>query len=183
MAIRRTGMLRMGSSPLTRGALLVAVIVRWAWRIIPAHAGSTPATHPPASANRDHPRSRGEHPTYPTGAEGLLGSSPLTRGAHTEPASSVAGHRIIPAHAGSTNTQIGETRCSRDHPRSRGEHPVNPAMRYWSAGSSPLTRGAHRLTGPHRDGTRIIPAHAGSTEAGRDTRPKTWDHPRSRGEH
>ncbi len=93
------------------------------------------------------------------------------------------GHGIIPAHAGSTPHAHAPGRAAWDHPRSRGEHLVDPHHVFSVQGSSPLTRGA--LAGVHHDciGPGIIPAHAGSTNGSPSTSSRHWDHPRSRGEH
>ena len=58
------------------------------------------------------------------GAPGVQGSSPLTRGA-------LATDKSVEA-------------LSVAHPRSRGEHQQNRIAEAFEAGSSPLTRGAHR---------------------------------------
>ena len=50
-------------------------------------------------------------------------------------------------------------------------------------GSSPHTRGAHRLCNPWRLRTGIIPAYAGSTASSGSVSRETSDHPRIRGEH
>ena len=52
---------REGSSPLTRGALRRAYSASYKPRLIPAHAGSTPADRWGHAFARAHPRSRGEH--------------------------------------------------------------------------------------------------------------------------
>ena len=52
---------RMGSSPLTRGAPLDSHCLSTPTRLIPAHAGSTPAPAPLSITFKAHPRSRGEH--------------------------------------------------------------------------------------------------------------------------
>ena len=71
-------------------------------RIIPAHAGSTKQHLLKQQCNRDHPRSRGEHPPVPPAPSLNPGSSPLTRGAPLVVCRLGGGVRIIPAHAGST---------------------------------------------------------------------------------
>ena len=70
-----------------------------------------------------------------------------------------------------------------DHPRSRGEHSITGVDDDFACGSSPLTRGALLARHPHSQGSRIIPAHAGSTVSSRLSRSAATDHPRSRGEH
>ena len=49
-------------------------------------------------------------------------------------------------------------------------------------GSSPLTRGKPFRTHDVQEIERLIPAHAGKTEAARDGAVGHWAHPRSRGE-
>ena len=130
-----------------------------------------------------HPRSRGEHAFFAVSVADLIGSSPLTRGAHQR----VKCHRLplglIPAHAGSTFLRLRRPRPSWAHPRSRGEHGcAKYEMGGW-LGSSPLTRGARS---GHDDEARrhgLIPAHAGSTAGSRSSSRRRGAHPRSRGEH
>ena len=73
--------------------------------------------------------------------------------------------------------------CPEDHPRIRGEHAVVCVPRQAGKGSSPHTRGAHRLGRPPSQNHRIIPAYAGSTSGCSATSTTTTDHPRIRGEH
>ena len=70
-----------GSSPLTRGALLCLAVRSRPLRIIPAYAGSTLAFTWALSGTGDHPRLRGEHPSFSFFSSSPQGSSPLTRGA------------------------------------------------------------------------------------------------------
>ena len=154
---------RRGSSPLTRGAR---------------------TTNPSSSARTaDHPRSRGEHLKALDCKTTGHGSSPLTRGARRVPQFRLLTQRIIPAHAGSTNAACVRFRSCADHPRSRGEHGVSSLPGATFPGSSPLTRGALRVTVSGRNPTGIIPAHAGSTASGSRVGTRGRDHPRSRGEH
>ena len=76
---RPTG--RSGSSPHTRGALMLAGRVGDRERIIPAYAGSTCRTPPASPTGRDHPRIRGEHQRRMAPGWRPSGSSPHTRGA------------------------------------------------------------------------------------------------------
>ncbi len=91
-----------GSSPLTRGALSFVKHVDGIFGIIPAHAGSTIVSRWCRVPSRDHPRSRGEHEVLITHTGGVVGSSPLTRGAPHYPFYTRFEWGIIPAHAGST---------------------------------------------------------------------------------
>ena len=93
-----------GSSPLTRGALPVDGDVCAGGRLIPAHAGSTSEFARQETEATAHPRSRGEHETRHGGANGVDGSSPLTRGAPLLCAFRCSRMGLIPAHAGSTST-------------------------------------------------------------------------------
>ena len=91
-----------GSSPLTRGKLLVAVVEGGTQGLIPAHAGKTAppsATRPRAEA---HPRSRGENIIGVVSARRPAGSSPLTRGKPKTGATLDGIGGLIPAHAGKT---------------------------------------------------------------------------------
>ena len=111
-----------GSSPHTRGALALLQRTLAQRRIIPAYAGSTPASPPASATRRDHPRIRGEHAERRGSALGFEGSSPHTRGARDETPGTRGRGRIIPAYAGSTDGRRGRPGGSRDHPRIRGEH-------------------------------------------------------------
>ena len=91
-----------GSSPLTRGALVPALLRRRSAGIIPAYAGSTPSASLRCSALWDHPRLRGEHQYADEPPRYRRGSSPLTRGALRACASRLRCYGIIPAYAGST---------------------------------------------------------------------------------
>ena len=72
---------RRGSSPLARGAQFKLSTPSHDYGLIPARAGSTFHVSMKAARMRAHPRSRGEHVMVPTRRMGLLGSSPLARGA------------------------------------------------------------------------------------------------------
>ena len=151
-----------GSSPLTRGALVDVLL---------------------EGGRSAHPRSRGEHPSCSVMGGCSPGSSPLTRGALQHRVQRSAHERLIPAHAGST-----ETACSRKsqlaaHPRSRGEHKRVLDIGETRVGSSPLTRGALELAGYEPVNPGLIPAHAGSTLVVLFNDLNVEAHPRSRGEH
>ena len=152
-----------GSSPHTRGALVMVTHTFYYIRIIPAYAGSTGP--PPAETQRrlHHPRIRGEHDFARSKTSRRDQSSPHTRGARLRPLKDFAPRPIIPAYAGST--------------------PRQPAPRPQGRGSSPHTRGAPQPVASVTPRRGIIPAYAGSTEEEtKDAGTKT-DHPRIRGEH
>ena len=111
-----------GSSPLTRGKRRHGQTVNAADGLIPAHAGKTTRRCRRGGSIGAHPRSRGEnkHPT----ALGMCarGSSPLTRGKHSEASHGLAQGRLIPAHAGKTVGDGTVDGHGGAHPRSRGEN-------------------------------------------------------------
>ena len=92
----------LGSSPHTRGALVVFSLDSHFGRIIPAYAGSTTTTSSPRTRRGDHPRIRGEHCHTPLKVWIKQGSSPHTRGALRDRTIRCRPSRIIPAYAGST---------------------------------------------------------------------------------
>ena len=76
------------------------------------------------------------------GAEASGGSSPRMPGAHIEDGSPGLVARIIPADAGSTREDTGETFVFGDHPRGCGEHNSYSIWPHRVAGSSPRMREA-----------------------------------------
>ena len=115
------------------------------------------------TAQKDHPRIRGEHLAWSGVKSSSLGSSPHTRGAPRPLATRVAWVGIIPAYAGSTRVAARRWTSPWDHPRIRGEHASWPETETRSPGSSPHTRGAPGMPLPAVAAGGIIPAYAGST--------------------
>ena len=152
-----------GSSPHTRGALLLLHVGGPGERIIPAYAGSTTGICRHPRRVPDHPRIRGEHGVAGGHAVHETGSSPHTRGALSTP--------VMVVH------------MTWDHPRIRGEHGARWTPSLDQPGSSPHTRGARGLCGPGDRGAGIIPAYAGSTARSPAPSCRGRDHPRIRGEH
>ena len=111
------------------------------------------------------------------------GSSPLTRGTHHPDAGARRLGRLIPAHAGNTGREKHRRCCAAAHPRSRGEHRVGGSLARAACGSSPLTRGTRSDHGHGPGRSRLIPAHAGNTQAYGHHPRAPRAHPRSRGEH
>ena len=154
-----------GSSPLTRGKQAPGSPQAKRCGLIPAHAGKTLSSRKCPRPIRAHPRSRGENAAFAASIASYRGSSPLTRGKHAHRPALPRPGRLIPAHAGKTQTRATPAGHFRAHPRSRGENPSLPALLASKTGSSPLTRGKR----PHlhvrvvHDG--LIPAHAGKTSA------------------
>ncbi len=113
----------------------------------------------------------------------LQGSSPHARGALVPGRLNRNGVGLIPACAGSTRSVPQSWAAWRAHPRMRGEHKLDGPLRRVHQGSSPHARGAPRSQRLDHQGSRLIPACAGSTGRGVSlTRPGTA-HPRMRGEH
>ena len=171
-----------GSSPLTRGKLVQAVLELVGEGLIPAHAGKTQILRSRRARLAAHPRSRGENGSRPGPVLLVGGSSPLTRGKRRGRLGGGRGVGLIPAHAGKT-ASIAMMMCPfRAHPRSRGENEPSRAIRSTAPGSSPLTRGKHVGHADSLAGGGLIPAHAGKT-AGAYRRIRSGRaHPRSRGE-
>ena len=171
-----------GSSPLTRGKPLEGLAGLLSGRLIPAHAGKTPAIAGDAPWLQAHPRSRGENVVVCLPPSDTAGSSPLTRGKHVRRIRPCLLRGLIPAHAGKTMRPPCLIGRGAAHPRSRGENTRVMRAGWVSPGSSPLTRGKPGLRlQPHHAG-RLIPAHAGKTYEG-DVEPGfSVAHPRSRGE-
>ena len=152
-------------------------------RIIPAYAGSTDRRPTPRVSPADHPRIRGEHVSPSSRMAMARGSSPHTRGAPMDFRDPRVVSGIIPAYAGSTVDWTMVTSRVADHPRIRGEHATSTATTNLGNGSSPHTRGAHRLPLDELTLERIIPAYAGSTCRRSRQLTASADHPRIRGEH
>ena len=171
-----------GSSPLTRGKRPGRAHGPLRRRLIPAHAGKTPARAGASRRSGAHPRSRGENLVRIATSPVLVGSSPLTRGKRFMMSAVWVVIGLIPAHAGKTRTSAITCRPSRAHPRSRGENLRRPFLCDGRVGSSPLTRGKLTLDFVARGQRGLIPAHAGKTW----WTPTGWEpsraHPRSRGE-
>ncbi len=150
--------------------------------IIPADAGSTAPDTRGTRFCRDHPRGCGEHPALSKQRKPNQGSSPRMRGALIVRRGGVGGVGIIPADAGSTLSPANAAADNVDHPRGCGDHDRDGGKSAWHAGSSPRMRGAQ--SGLTRvDGSRIIPADAGSTPRQPCSPPAPGDHPRGCGEH
>ena len=173
---------RAGSSPLTRGKLVVNAVITWWLRLIPAHAGKTRLADANSPWSAAHPRSRGENESRRCSPVTSPGSSPLTRGKLRAVLRRLLSDGLIPAHAGKTCGFLQGGCEPGAHPRSRGENAVASAATHGVAGSSPLTRGKLGRAGQRDVGPRLIPAHAGKTTRPAGTRAARQAHPRSRGE-
>ena len=90
---------------------------------------------------------------------------------------------IIPAYAGSTESNPTGDNSHGDHPRVCGEHRLRTCGQRCQLGSSPRMRGARRSHGIWCSTPGIIPAYAGSTRCPCSRYPTSRDHPRVCGEH
>ena len=151
--------------------------------IIPALAGNTEPLGSSVRAIQDHPRSRGEYKEKKITTALSAGSSPLSRGIPNGWCGSCSTDGIIPALAGNTGVRPRLARRPWDHPRSRGEYSISPALISSATGSSPLSRGIHNGNGTIGGGRGIIPALAGNTWDASIATSWSPDHPRSRGEY
>ncbi len=89
---------------------------------------------------------------------------------------------ITPAHAGKSKQFYILPQVSRDHPRTRGEKPVQQNIAGVNLGSPPHTRGKDVLRRRNLRKHRITPAHAGKSRTPWRRRNLHRDHPRTRGE-
>ena len=152
-----------GSSPLTRGKLVVRVAVQLPAGLIPTHAGKTPARPEPQASPRAHPRSRGENMACAPAFVKTRGSSPLTRGKPDYPHGIPRVPGLIPAHAGKTFPLSSCARSGGAHPHSRGENAGTTQRPPPLSGSSPLTRGVLHGCRDRDPRVGLIPTHAGKT--------------------
>ena len=171
-----------GSSPLTRGKPLEAVLRGGGHGLNHAHAGKTSSRSSRGGSPEAHPRSRGENEARGTAWHPTQGSSPLTRGKRVTPPGPFVGPGLIPAHAGKTDTRRAAMCSTSAHPRSRGENVDGSGAGAGVPGSSPLTRGKRSLATFGNRRTRLIPAHAGKTCPCHLRAGSAQAHPRSRGE-
>ena len=102
-----------GSSPLTRGKLVLPTLTLVDVGLIPAHAGKTPFADVMSITNRAHPRSRGENYQVRRCPTWKDGSSPLTRGKRDLVQEGRAVLGLIPAHAGKTLPDLRFYRADR----------------------------------------------------------------------
>ena len=117
------------------------------------------------------------------GGRGVCAAHPRSRGENAENMDQLReAARLIPAHAGKTDTADDVRDLPGAHPRSRGENAQSKRLSTTSAGSSPLTRGKQGGGRLDERGARLIPAHAGKTGCVSQLASTLQAHPRSRGE-
>ena len=174
---------RSGPSPRVRGTHGVDLAARARLGIIPARAGNTPCPRLPARRAGDHPRVCGEHSFSFASSNAARGSSPRVRGTPVRPHRLAREGGIIPARAGNTAPRTRRATCPWDHPRVCGEHSSFHLSCWILWGSSPRVRGTRVLVPSEYILRGIIPACAGNTRPGPETRACLSDHPRVCGEH
>ena len=146
--------------------------------LIPAGAGQTTPTCALLGCVGAHPRRCGaDRPVYGKNIRDH-GSSPQVRGRRGLGFPQRHLGRLIPAGAGQTAYSSGRFFAVAAHPRrcgADGRPPIRPGP---SNGSSPQVRGRLFGCGESCDGVGLIPAGAGQTEAGSNTRTCPGAHPR-----
>ncbi|RYP99497.1 hypothetical protein PG22506_1224 [Bifidobacterium pseudolongum subsp. globosum] len=170
-----------GSSPRMRGKRRLCCVASDWRRIIPAHAGQTPLYSSMSSGTSDHPRACGANSPRPLRTARCVGSSPRMRGKRTKIFDYSGNRRIIPAHAGQTQSAHTSLSTCADHPRACGANKVRFAGSIETAGSSPRMRGKQAQAHELPRSSRIIPAHAGQTASRSHARTLATDHPRACG--
>ena len=93
------------------------------------------------------------------------------------------GAGFTPAHAGNTVWTSSRISAPRVHPRTCGEHGLEPRDSTDSWGSPPHMRGTPNMLFAPSDRQGFTPAHAGNTAAQQVQAPATRVHPRTCGEH
>ena len=130
-----------GSSPRTRGTLLLGFLGGADTRFIPAYTGnSTPRTMIALTA-AVHPRVHGELALETELRNLIAGSSPRTRGTLFLLFLSYHFHRFIPAYTGNSSVIVGGVSIDPVHPRVHGELLSGVTSHAVPPGSSPRTRG------------------------------------------
>ena len=170
-----------GSSPRVRGKRRPRPCPRTPVRIIPAHAGQTSGSRWGLDGNADHPRACGANAPVHVAARDPAGSSPRMRGKPVRSRRLRARRRIIPAHAGQTNSVPAKRSSHADHPRACGANVMVPSACMLMVGSSPRMRGKRHPPSPCNPVMRIIPAHAGQTVSNSSRTSARSDHPRACG--
>ena len=153
---------KIGSSPLTRGTLIVGWSTNHQTRFIPAYAGNSVCVRHQRPFTTVHPRLRGELFRFDIANRDTL--------------------RFIPAYAGNSSTGYGVSVTFPVHPRLRGELGMAAKIAAATAGSSPLTRGTHSANWRWKLYRRFIPAYAGNSKRRSAHRFLCAVHPRLRGE-
>ena len=171
-----------GSSPHTRGTLIIQLMKEEGRRFIPAYAGNASMFGGRISLTAVHPRIRGERQHQHKLLGGSDGSSPHTRGTHEGRYGGSARPRFIPAYAGNAPSAGPATGSASVHPRIRGERHTGWSCAEIMNGSSPHTRGTLEMYEIPVWEPRFIPAYAGNADPPSATPSACPVHPRIRGE-
>ncbi|ROQ35836.1 hypothetical protein EDD98_4913 [Streptomyces sp. PanSC19] len=131
----------------------------------------------------EHPRLRGDHPSTPSELPLVGGTPPLARGPSCLDDVKASHLRSTPTRVGTRSGSTRRMSTSTGHPRSRGDRPFNTADTAASYGAPPLARGPPGQDPRHDPDRRSTPARAGTTWPRRRRRPRSADHPCSRGDH
>ncbi len=172
-----------GLSPLARVTLAHLTDDNARLRFIPAGVGNTARWLPTTGQPSVYPRWRGEHVLIAVVTVGICGLSPLARGTHAKGRRDAVRERFIPAGAGNTKLDHGETVHDAVYPRWRGEHASRKQALQFRNGLSPLARGTQQITRDIFNATRFIPAGAGNTSWWSNSVTGRSVYPRWRGEH
>ncbi len=172
-----------GTPPPARGPLGPREVPAFERRNTPACAGTTAARTASPRTGAEHPRLRGDHLGYRTGAVIEDGTPPPARGPRLHVLPVRVGPRNTPACAGTTKPSWSRTRVSPEHPRLRGDHFVSTITVRLSTGTPPPARGPPRPYGSQERAPRNTPACAGTTLLRRVPRYRSPEHPRLRGDH
>ncbi len=130
-----------GSSPRTRGTVVLSCILPDDRRFIPADAGNRSTRQLTISRPPVHPRGRGEQVCEWAPRPVAIGSSPRTRGTVLCLDIKYEPYRFIPADAGNRRSPGLIRRPPPVHPRGRGEQLPPWKQIVFVLGSSPRTRG------------------------------------------
>ena len=170
-----------GSSPRMRGKHVLPYSGTAQGRIIPAHAGQTRIASTEVTYRPDHPRACGANHASHVFGRFNHGSSPRMRGKRRCQSAGRTCGRIIPAHAGQTDSYAHCFFDGSDHPRACGANSTRYNARHMPTGSSPRMRGKRGRNVRVIALRRIIPAHAGQTGSRHLNDNGHTDHPRACG--
>ena len=174
--------LHLGSPPHARGQEIFRRFEVCYAGITPACAGTSHENIHLQSAQRDHPRMRGDKSPASRRRALYRGSPPHARGQEKGLLHKFHGAGITPACAG-TSTHINfPSSMSRDHPRMRGDKKGATRQEIADQGSPPHARGQAVGNIEVLLGTRITPACAGTRTRAALNNGAAWDHPRMRGD-
>ena len=171
-----------GSSPRVRGKPSISEKSGVGGGLIPACAGKTGPLRRKYRHSGAHPRVCGENKNRSPNTSPHMGSSPRVRGKLAPTTGETLGYGLIPACAGKTPLFPGKPWQHRAHPRVCGENVEFDARESDEEGSSPRVRGKHREGRFSPSLLGLIPACAGKTTLGKDSRKCSWAHPRVCGE-